>query len=123
VNDDHGHLAGDDLLKQFAKKLKSACRSTDLIGRWGGDEFIILLYCGVWQAKAQCERLREWISGNYTVHVDSRTERLKVNASIGLAERLPTDKMHELLGRADAAMYQHKASSRLSRVAVEQPAS
>jgi diguanylate cyclase (GGDEF)-like protein len=43
MNDGHGHLIGDELLKQFAAELKSACRATDIIRRWGGDEFIIPL--------------------------------------------------------------------------------
>ncbi len=46
VNDEHGHLVGDELLKQFAAEMRSVCRSTDTIGRWGGDEFILLLHCG-----------------------------------------------------------------------------
>src|ERR1035437_7659752 len=43
VNDDHGHMVGDELLQMFSAELKSRCRSTDMVGRWGGDEFIILL--------------------------------------------------------------------------------
>ena len=112
VNDDHGHMVGDELLKQFANKLKSVCRSTDLIGRWGGDEFIILLYCGMPDAKAQCDRLREWVCGHYTVQGKSVLGKLRVDASIGLAEHMPGEPMRALLDRADADMYQHKAASR-----------
>ena len=43
VNDNYGHLTGDELLKQFGAELRSACRATDVIGRWGGDEFILTL--------------------------------------------------------------------------------
>jgi len=112
VNDDHGHLVGDELLKLFANKLRSGCRFTNLIGRWGGDEFIILLYCGLPEAKAQMDRLREWICGNYTIHGSSGPEKLKVEASIGLAEHLSNETLKEQLARADAAMYAHKAASR-----------
>jgi diguanylate cyclase (GGDEF)-like protein len=112
VNDDHGHLAGDELLKQFSNKLQAACRSTDLIGRWGGDEFIILLYCGIADARAQSDRFQEWVCGNYTVQGSSGPGKLRVEASIGLAEHAPNQTMKELLARADAAMYQRKAASR-----------
>jgi diguanylate cyclase (GGDEF)-like protein len=111
VNDDHGHLAGDELLKQFADKLKSACRSTDLIGRWGGDEFIILLYCCMADARAQSDRFRDWICGHYTVLGSSGQAKLRIEASIGLAEHAHGETMKQLLTRADAAMYQHKAAS------------
>ncbi len=64
VNDSHGHLVGDEVLKQFAGELRSVCRSTDTIGRWGGDEFILMLNCGLSEAKAQIDRLRKWVCGN-----------------------------------------------------------
>ena len=112
VNDDHGHVAGDELLGQFAGKLKSACRSTDLVGRWGGDEFIILLYCGIADARAQIDRQQEWVCGYYTIQGSNGTQKLKVDASAGLAEHRAKETMKELLARADAAMYQRKAASR-----------
>jgi diguanylate cyclase (GGDEF)-like protein len=112
VNDKHGHMAGDELLKQFAAELRSVCRSTDTIGRWGGDEFILLLHCGVAEATAQIERLRKWVCGNYTVQANSVPSKLQVDASIGLAERLAGETMKELIERADAEMYRDKAASR-----------
>jgi diguanylate cyclase (GGDEF)-like protein len=115
VNDKHGHMAGDELLKQFAAELRSVCRSTDTIGRWGGDEFILLLHCGLAEATAQIERLRKWVCGNYTVQASSVPSKLQVDASIGLAERLAGDTMKELIERADAAMYRDKAASRTNK--------
>jgi diguanylate cyclase (GGDEF)-like protein len=112
VNDKHGHMAGDELLKQFATELRSVCRSTDTIGRWGGDEFILLLHCGIAEAIAQIDRLRKWVCGNYTVQANSVPRKLQVDASIGLAERLPGETMKELIERADAEMYRDKAASR-----------
>jgi diguanylate cyclase (GGDEF)-like protein len=112
VNDNYGHLTGDELLKQFAVEVKSACRSTDVIGRWGGDEFIILLDCGLPKAKAQMDRLRDWVCGNYKLEGRSGPANVRVNASVGLAEYAPPETMKELLVRADAAMYECKVASR-----------
>jgi diguanylate cyclase (GGDEF)-like protein len=112
VNDRHGHLAGDELLKQIAAEIKFACRATDVIGRWGGDEFIILLDCGMAEARPQIDRLREWIRGNYKVNGRSGQASLQIDASIGVAEHRPRETMKELLSRADAAMYEDKAASR-----------
>ncbi len=109
VNDDHGHMTGDELLQQFATELGSACRSTDIVGRWGGDEFIILLECGLAEAKTQADRLRQWVCGNYTVHGKAGTIKLKVDAAFGLAEHMPGETMKDLLARADAEMYRNKA--------------
>lgn len=108
VNDTHGHLTGDELLKQFATELRSACRKTDVIGRWGGDEFVILLDCGLNEATGQIERLRKWVCGDYTVGSASGTLKLRLDASIGLAEHLPPESLKALIGRADAAMYERK---------------
>ncbi len=112
VNDEHGHLAGDELLRQFATELKSACRSTDVVGRWGGDEFIILLDCELTEAQAQTDRVTAWICGSYAVHGASGPVKLKVEASIGLAEHQPDEPLKGLLARADAAMYKNKAVAR-----------
>jgi len=115
VNDEHGHLVGDELLKQFAAELQSACRPTEVIGRWGGDEFIVLLHSALPEAQAQIDRLREWVCGNYTVQGESGPRTLRVEASMGLAERLPQESWKALVDRADAAMYREKALARKSR--------
>lgn len=112
VNDTHGHLVGDELLKQFAAELRSACRSTDVIGRWGGDEFLILLENPLPEAEANIERLRKWVCGDYVVKTAAAPVKLALQASMGLAERQPNDNLKSLMGRADAAMYESKAAAR-----------
>ncbi len=112
VNDGHGHLAGDELLRQFAVELRSACRSTDIIGRWGGDEFIVVLDCGLQEAQAQTDRLRNWVCGNYAVQGRSGRQKISVKASIGLAEYKRGETLEALLDRADKQMYLQKNASR-----------
>jgi diguanylate cyclase (GGDEF)-like protein len=112
VNDEHGHLVGDEVLKQFSTELVSACRSNDVIGRWGGDEFLIVLECTLSEAAAQSERLTRWVCGNYTIQRNPTALKLRVDASIGMAEFHPRETMHDLLARADAAMYEKKALSK-----------
>jgi diguanylate cyclase (GGDEF)-like protein len=119
VNDEHGHLVGDELLKQFATELRSACRSNDVIARWGGDEFILVLDCALSEAGAQMDRLRKWVFGTYTVQGGSGAKKLQVDASIGLAEQLPGESMKAVLDRADAEMYKDKAASRTNGVIPE----
>jgi diguanylate cyclase (GGDEF)-like protein len=112
VNDEYGHLVGDELLKQFATELVSVCRSTDVIARWGGDEFLVLMDCSMQSANLQVDRVREWVCGKYKVQGSSRTIHLNISASIGLARHIPGEPMKLVLDRADAAMYQNKATSR-----------
>jgi diguanylate cyclase len=120
INDEHGHLAGDEVLKQFAGELRSVCRSADLIGRWGGDEFIILLDCDLSKSKAKIDRLREWVCGSYKIQGRNGPTKLRVDASIGLAEHLRDESMKGLLERADAAMYRDKAAFK-ARAAASKP--
>jgi diguanylate cyclase (GGDEF)-like protein len=112
VNDDYGHNVGDELLKQFAAELRSVCHSSDVIGRWGGDEFIILFNRSLPEAVAQRDRLQKWVCGNYSLHSGPKIIKVCVDASIGLAEFRPGEQLRELFGRADAAMYENKAIAR-----------
>jgi diguanylate cyclase (GGDEF)-like protein len=111
VNDSHGHLAGDQILKQFAQELRSSSRPTDIVGRWGGDEFIIILDCDLEKAKALADRMLRWAFGEYTIQpVGSSTElKVHVDASIGMAEWKPGEGLQQVVERADAEMYKEKA--------------
>jgi diguanylate cyclase (GGDEF)-like protein len=115
VNDEHGHLVGDELLRMFAGELQSASHSGDLIGRWGGDEFILALDCGIERAKTQIERLKAWACGSYKMAVSLAQIEVQVEASIGLAERLPEESLASLVARADAEMYKQKNGARKGR--------
>lgn len=110
VNDRHGHLAGDSLLKHFAQELRANLRSTDLVGRWGGDEFILVMDCDLPGAQIQVERLQKWVFGEYTIPLGAAKGEAKVHvdAAIGLAQWQPNETIQEVMERADAAMYQQK---------------
>lgn len=110
VNDQLGHAAGDDLLRQFATELRLVLRTSDLAGRWGGDEFIALLDCGLVVAESLIARIRDWVFGEYTVHCGSDASRVKVSASVGLAAWVPGEKVAQTIQRADSAMYREKAA-------------
>ncbi len=108
VNDTHGHEAGDDLLKQFATELRSASRATDVVGRWGGDEFIVILDGHMAEAQSHLERMRKWVFGTYTLTLVPDTPKIEMNAALGLVEWQSGEGIKEVLARADALMYKQK---------------
>lgn len=114
VNDTYGHPTGDNLLQQFAQELKSNSRSSDIVGRWGGDEFIIILDCELGAAKSQVERVRKWAFGVYTIQLAATSSqvKIKVSASAGLAQWQPGQTLQDLIASADSAMYREKAQTR-----------
>jgi|SRR5271165_2015079 len=110
VNDEYGHLAGDSLLQQFSQELRSNMRSTDLIGRWSGDEFIVVLDCDLASAVSQMDRMRQWVFGDYTIPLanGAGAVRVCVDAAIGVAQWQPGETLRRVIERADSAMYQEK---------------
>jgi diguanylate cyclase (GGDEF)-like protein len=109
VNDQYGHLAGDDLLKQFALELEGQTTSSDFLGRWGGDEFVLVIAGDFEEAQARVERLRKWVFGEY--RIGEGTVRTALEASVGIAEWDGQESGVELLGRADEGVYRVKAET------------
>ena len=110
LNDTFGHLAGDDLLKQFATELRTVFRTYDVIGRVGGDEFIVLVDGDLSVANARLERIRRWVNGSYAVKDSPDAPKVNISAAAGAAQWNPGETMQDVLGRADAAMYADKTS-------------
>jgi diguanylate cyclase (GGDEF)-like protein len=117
VNDKYGHEAGDDLLKQFSEELQKNTRSTDMVARWGGDEFIVVLVSDLDHATPQIERIRKWVLGKYTIQPSEGRAPLQVQveASIGVAEWSHGKTIKQVVGQADAAMYRDKKTARMRR--------
>jgi len=110
VNDKFGHTAGDAVLKMIAQTVSGLLRSIDVLARWGGEEFIVLLAeTDLRGAMIVGEKIREEISNSSTVF-DGQT--LAVTASIGIASRQNPDEITALIQRADKALYVAKQTGR-----------
>jgi len=114
LNDTHGHQAADEVLKQFTAELKSVFRTGDVVGRLGGDEFIVVLDAGLQDARAHVERISRWVFGDYTIRVGDTSRKVTVNAAVGAAEWQAGDSLRTLLDRADADMYRDKRAGHLN---------
>jgi diguanylate cyclase (GGDEF)-like protein len=108
LNDTYGHLAGDDLLKQFADELRGAFRSKDVVGRLGGDEFVVLVDHDLPVASTRLERIRKRITGKYQIKGQKDGSQVHLTFAGTAAEWQPGESARDLLGRADAAMYADK---------------
>jgi diguanylate cyclase (GGDEF)-like protein len=115
INDMHGHLAGDRVLRAMAKVAREAIRSIDSLIRWGGEEFIVLLPDTELEAALPvAERLREAIAG---MRVTVPDEELSITASLGVARKDEnTLDLETLVARVDQALYIAKFRGR-NRVA------
>jgi diguanylate cyclase (GGDEF)-like protein/PAS domain S-box-containing protein len=120
VNDEGGHLLGDDLLKRLADLFKDAVRQSDTVARLGGDEFgIILPACGMTRAEALAERIRADVEA---LRIDHEGRSFGVTTSIGLTELTAEDSgPREVMARADEGSYIAKSRGRNRVVVVPSP--
>ena len=114
VNDVHGHDAGDLVLREIAARLTSAVRPGDLVGRYGGDEFVVLCH-GVEPARAAAlpRRLERALGG--PIHFPEG--RWPASASVGAARPEPGDDLKSVMRRADQAMFEEKRRRDTARAA------
>ncbi len=115
INDQYGHLIGDQVLQEFATRCNSSVREVDLVGRYGGEELIILLPETDRKTSMQvAERLRTSIASTPIKVFD---KEISVTVSIGVAaEDENTTDLETLIARADQAMYiaKHKGRNRVA---------
>lgn len=118
LNDTYGHLAGDQVLSGFARHLASCLRQSDIVCRWGGEEFIVLLKdTDSATALKIAEKIRLLIEQQrYTYE----GKNMRLTVSIGVTTLQANDTLHSLLSRADHAMYRAKQTGR-NRTCVEMP--
>lgn len=108
INDTYGHSAGDRILKICADTMRSQARTEDIVARWGGEEFIILLpYTNLEGAAVVAERIRIALASDCLVG-----SSIPVTASFGLAELKEGEDTEALLRRADRALYRAKDEGR-----------
>lgn len=107
VNDRFGHATGDALLRDAARLAPALLRGTDVVARWGGEEFVVLLpHCDLTRAAVIAEKLRHALGAHEFAGVG------RVTASFGVAEARSGETLDALIGRADTALYRAKHSGK-----------
>jgi len=107
INDQHGHNIGDDVLVIVAETLKKPIRNVDIVCRWGGEEFVVLLpTVDETQAMVIAEKLRQ------AIEETSFPNQLNITASLGVCEVKHEEGLEEVISRADYALYQAKQQGR-----------
>jgi len=117
INDELGHLGGDEVLRAFARVAQENVRAGDLFGRYGGEEFLLIFPAtSLLPALNTCERIRAQVEA----HPWKGLLKSRVSVSIGVTQYVPGESVLEFFSRSDTAMYMAKEGGR-NQVVVEEP--
>lgn len=120
INDSYGHLIGDNVLKKVAQTLRNNIKITDELIRYGGEEFIVIVYrCDFVEGKALGERLRKAIE---KLKFEKNPD-LKITVSIGVSQYEPNEKISKNIEKSDKALYKAKMLGKNRVEAYHSPAS
>lgn len=112
VNDRFGHPAGDDVLREVARRLQNAVRSYDMVGRYGGEEFLVALNrCDPGSAVSRAENLRSVI-GSKPITIPGQSVTVTISVGLALTTDFPKCGADEILSQADTALYAAKSAGR-----------
>jgi diguanylate cyclase (GGDEF)-like protein len=110
INDRYGHPVGDQALRETVRAIAAELREGDILARFGGEEFLVLLpMTGLDAARLLAERLRQAIA---SVVLAAGSDEVFLRASFGVAELVPAESVAGWLGRVDRALYQAKERGR-----------
>lgn len=110
INDEYGHQAGDIVLKEFACTMQKELRNTDRIGRYGGEEFMVLLpETSLDQAESILQRICSVIT---ELRIDVGVAEIEMTVSLGVAQHMPGESPQDMFSRVDKALYRAKQSGR-----------
>jgi diguanylate cyclase (GGDEF)-like protein len=110
INDRHGHAVGDEVLRSFAAAARAELRGGDVLARWGGEEFLLMLPdTGEAAASAVLERIRARVGA---LQVKGVVLERRISFSAGLTARRGAEALADTVNRADKALYQAKSAGR-----------
>ena len=120
VNDQYGHAVGDEVLREVARRLHNSVRSYDMVGRYGGEEFLVALNkCNPGSAVSRAENLRMKIGGR-PIQTANKPMTVTISVGVALSTEFTECTVEELMHQADMALYAAKAAGR-NCVRVAQP--
>lgn len=111
INDEFGHACGDRVLQEIGKTLAKSLRPSDVLGRWGGDEFVAIVYSVDSKELALVAERSVTIARNTEILAD-RSDRIRASVSIGASRVRPGEAFEALFQRADRLVYASKAAGR-----------
>ena len=109
INDRYGHIVGDEVIQAISARISGGIARNDVVGRWGGDEFVIVLELGIDKGAAVIERVFNQVSAE---PLSTTVGEIPVGISVGISEWIDGEPLDKVLARADAALYSAKDSGR-----------